>query len=347
MTLRSFALWWALAGFAWAEVTPPAFTPYKKHGIYALGETVGWKVTAPATPATTYRYVIRRNNLDEIGAGTFASGESTVIETKLDEPGMVYVEITSPVLPVIPDKPYALGAAVAPEKIGPAIPAPRDFDAFWAAKLRALRAVPARPELTPKPSGREGVDYATLRMHHLDGRHVWGQVAKPHDATRKKKFPALVLFQWAGVYPLQKDWITGHAADGWLVVNIQPHDLPADAPQSFFDALPAELKSYNTIESRNRDRNYFLYMYLADIRALDYLTSRGDWDGRTLVVTGTSMGGQQSLCAAALHPKVTALVVHVPAGADANGTAHGRRTGYPFWDPGDPEVMRPRSTSTP
>jgi lysophospholipase L1-like esterase len=54
---------------------------------------------------------------------------------------------------------------------------------------------------------------------------------------------------------------------------------------------------------------------------------------------GTSMGGQQSLCTAGLHPKVTAMLVNVPAGADANGTAHGRRIGYPFWDPNDPQVM--------
>ena len=57
-------------------------------------------------------------------------------------------------------------------------------------------------------------------------------------------------------------------------------------------------------------------MYLADIRAVDYLASRPDWDGKTLVVMGTSMGGQQSLCTAALNPEVTALIVHVPAGAD-------------------------------
>jgi lysophospholipase L1-like esterase len=54
---------------------------------------------------------------------------------------------------------------------------------------------------------------------------------------------------------------------------------------------------------------------------------------------GTSMGGQQSLCTAAFHPKVTAMLVNVPAGADLNGTAHGRKVGYPFWDPNDPKVL--------
>ena len=123
-------------------------------------------------------------------------------------------------------------------------------------------------------------------------------------------------------------------------MNIEPHDVMPDQPKEYYDALPAELKKYNTIETRNRDKNYFLYMYLADIRAVDYLASRPDWDGKTLVVMGTSMGGQQSLCAAGLNPKVTAMLINVPAGADANGNAHGRKIGYPFWDVNDPQVLK-------
>jgi cephalosporin-C deacetylase len=318
------------------ESAGPVYVPYHASGIYSLGEKVGWHVTLPWS-AQEARYVIRKNNLAELGRGSLKPGVPANIEVTLDEPGMVYVEVTETAPGA---KPKALGAAVAPWKIGPAIPAPRDFASFWAEKLKALRKVKASPELTAKPSDKEGVDFAILRMNHLDGRHVWGQVAKPHDATGKKKYPGLVLLQWASPpYPLQPSWVTDRAAEGWLAVNIEPHDVMPDQPKEYYDALPVELKSYNTIETRNRDRNYFLYMYLADIRAVDYLAGRPDWNGETLVVMGTSMGGQQSLCAAGLHPKVTAMLVNVPAGADANGTAHGRRIGYPFWDVNDPKVL--------
>jgi cephalosporin-C deacetylase len=319
------------------ESAGPAYVPYQSSGIYALGETAGWNVTLPWN-SPTVTYVIRKNNLAEIGRGTITPGRPTKIEAKLDEPGMVYVEITenSPGA-----KPKALGAAVAPEKIAPSIPAPADFDAFWAAKIKALRKVPARPELTSKPSEKDGVEFAILKMNHVEGKHIWGQVAKPADTTNKKKYPGLVILQWASPpYPLQKSWVTDRAAEGWLAVNIEPHDVMPDQPKEYYDALPEALKNYNGIETRNRDKNYFLYMYLADVRAVDYLASRPDWDGRTLVVMGTSMGGQQSLCAAGLNPKVTAMLINVPAGADVNGTAHGRRTGYPFWDPTDPQVMK-------
>ena len=319
------------------ESAGSAYVPYQPSGIYALGETAGWNVTLPWN-SPTVSYVIRKNNLAELGRGTITPGQPTKIEAKLDEPGMVYVEITENTTGA---KPRALGAAVAPEKIAPSIPAPADFDLFWAAKIKALRKVPAKPELDEKPSEKDGVDFAILKMNHVEGKHIWGQVAKPHDPSNKKKYPGLVILQWASPpYPLQKAWVTDRAAEGWLTVNIEPHDVMPDQPKEYYDALPAELKAYNSIETRNRDKNYYLYMYLADVRAVDYLASRPDWDGKTLVVMGTSMGGQQSLCAAGLNPKVTAMLIHVPAGADANGNAHGRKIGYPFWDVNDPQVLK-------
>ena len=318
------------------ESAGPLYVPYHSSGVYALGETVGWNVTLPWS-ATSAEYVIRTNNLDEVGRGRIRPGTPSRIEFTPKEPGMIYVEVTetSPGA-----KPRALGAAVAPDKIQPSIPAPADFDAFWRAKIAALRKVPARPQLTDKPSEKDGVDFAIVRMDHLDGKHVWGQIAKPRDAAPRKKYPAMLQLQWASPpYPLEKSWVTDRAAEGWLALNIEPHDVMPDQPKEYYDALPKELKEYNTIETRNRDRNYFLYMYLGAIRAVDYLASRPDWDGKTLVVYGTSMGGQQALCAAGLHPKVTAMVINVPAGADVNGTAHGRKTGYPFWDPNDAKVL--------
>jgi cephalosporin-C deacetylase len=330
-----FALWLVGTTALADESAGPAYVPFHASGIYALSETAGWNVTLPwSSPVVSY--VIRKNNLAEIGRGTIKPGTPSTIEAKLDEPGMVYVEIIEGAPGA---KPHALGAAVAPERLRPSIPAPADFDAFWTAKIAALRKIPAEPKLTVEPSEKEGVDFAILEMNHLDGKHVWGQVAKPHDETQKK-YPGLVILQWASPpYPLQKPWVTDRAAEGWLAVNIEPHDVMPDQPKEYYDALPEALKSYNTIETRNRDKNYFLYMYLADIRAVDYLASRPDWDGKTLVVMGTSMGGQQSLCAAGLNPKVTAMLINVPAGADANGTAHGRKIGYPNWDFNDPKVL--------
>ena len=54
---------------------------------------------------------------------------------------------------------------------------------------------------------------------------------------------------------------------------------------------------------------------------------------------GTSMGGQQALCVAALHPQVTAVIVNEPAGCDTNGPLHGRQSGYPNFPANNPKIM--------
>lgn len=313
----------------------PTLKPYKAGGIYGVGEKVGWTAQPPpgAAPGGGYTYTVRKNNQDVIKTGTldFKAGRDS-IEVTLDEPAMVYVQISGA------GAEMAVGAAVAPEKLQPSAPRPAEFDGFWASKIKTLKGIPENAVLTPSESGRPGVEYATIRMDNVGGAHVYGQVAKPKGPG---KFPALVIFQWAGPpYPLQKQWVTDRAAEGWLALNIEPHNVPPDRPRAYYDALPEELKNYHLIGREDRDKNYFLQMYLADYRAVDYLAGRPDWDGRTLVVMGTSMGGQQSLAVAGLHPKVTHVVVNEPAGCDTNGPLHGRASGYPFWPADNPRAMK-------
>jgi cephalosporin-C deacetylase-like acetyl esterase/lysophospholipase L1-like esterase len=317
--------------------------PINPSGIYKLNEPAGWRVVPSGTPSsgtpssgtpTGYTYTLKKNNLEVLKSGTLDPAATSVIDVRLTEPAMLYLEIKGA---ATEEKPIVAGAAVAPELLRPVVPKPRDFDAFWAGKIRALAAVPMNVELTPKDSGRPDVDYYILKMDHIDGRHIYGQVARP---KRLGKFPGLAIFQWASPpYPLQREWVTDRAAEGWLAVNIEPHDVLPDQPKEYYDALPQALKEYSTIERENRDKNYFLQMYLADYRAIEYLAGRPDWDGRTLVANGTSMGGQQSLCAAAFNPKVTHVIVHVAAGADTHGPLHGRASGYPSWPTDNPKIM--------
>ena len=317
-------------------------TPYKASGTYGVGEKVGWtaNLSPGSAPTADYTYTIKKNNQDVIKTGKLdpASGHAT-IEVTLDEPAMVYVQISTPGGSSGPGSSgsIAVGAAVAPEKLLPSVPRPVDFDSFWDSKIRMLKRIPENTVLTSSDSGRPDVEYATIRMDHINGTHVYGQLAKPrHDG----KFPALVIFQWASPpYPLQKNWVTDCAAEGWLTLNIEPHDVLPDQPPAYYSLLPQELKNYQLIGQDDRDKSYFLQMYLADYRAVDYIASRPDWDGKTLVVMGTSMGGQQSLCVAGLNPKITHVIVNEPAGCDSNGPLHGRAAGYPNWPSNNPKIM--------
>lgn len=322
---------------ACAAAQPFVLTPFHKTGIYALGERAGWTVALPAgasVPAGGYSYTIKKNNLDVIKSGKLDLASGTArIEVALDEPAMLYLDVSA----AGGNARSVAGAAVAPDQLQPSVPRPADFDAFWETKVKLLHSIPADPVLTPDSAGQPGIEYATIRLNNIGGAHVYGQLARP---AREGKFPAVLILQWAGgPYPLQKQWVTDRAAEGWLALNVEAHDVPGNLPPEFYAALPQMIKSYQTIGNTDRDRNYFLQMYLGDYRAVDYLASRPDWDGRTLLVMGTSMGGQQSLCVAGLHPQITHVIVHVPAGCDSNGSLHGRAAGYPSWDASNPKVM--------
>ena len=331
------------------------------------------------TPKGHFSYTVKSNDLDVVKTGSFdlASGTAT-IDLTFDRPAMLYVEVDyqagsapslspaeyaevnrdlkallekrdpglKPLLGKYPgydllrpelsfsafaeNRVATLGAAVAPTLLKPSVAAPADFDSFWAAQLARLRRIPADPVLTPLPRSQPGVKLFRVQLESV-GSHVQGYLAVP---DRRGKFPALVLYQWAGVYPLQPEWATDRAAEGWLTLDVDSHDLPPDQGTG----VP---KEYQTIGERSRDTSYFLDMYLRDTRALEYIRSSPRWDGKTVVLTGTSMGGQQSLVTAGLNPgKVTAVLVNEPSGADSNGNLHGRRAGYPFWDSADPQVMR-------
>ncbi len=334
----------AALGLRAVDAQQLTFTPYHANGIYAVHERIGWRVELAAgeTAAGRYTYTLKRDGLAVIGTGTLdiSTGHAT-IETSLDRPGMLLVEVRPPAGTVgfhgaskSEVGRVLLGAAVAPREIRPSAPKPRDFDAFWAAELRRLDSIPPEPVLTPGESGRPDVAYFTIRMNNVKGAHIYGQLAMPaRQDEGRAGFPALLILQWASPpYPLHREWVTDYAARGWLVLNVEPHDVPADMPQAFYDALPQLIKDYRLIGRDSRDESYFLSMYLGDYRAAEYLASRPDWDGRTLVIMGTSMGGQQGFAVAGLDSRVTALVAHVPAGCDFLGPLHGRAAPYPNWD---------------
>jgi len=327
------------------------FTPYHASGIYKLGEVAGWRVTStPATTTLHYSYTVRTNNTDVIKSGPLdMTSGAAAIEVHISQPAMIFVEVVADPQPDSPETkatattaPQAadpkaqhtveadLGAAIAPTELKPSAPRPSDFDAFWQARLKQLAAVPLDPQLAPVAGDHDGVSLYTVKLASVDS-HVQGYLAVPASPG---KHPALILYQYAGVYKLRPEGVVAHAAEGWLTLDVDSHDIPPTADTG----VPTE---YYKIGDRDREKSYFLDMYLRDTRAIDYIQSLPDWDGKTIVLAGTSMGGQQSVVTAGLNPgRVTAVIVNEPSGADTNGNLHGRKAGYPYWDSTDPDAMK-------
>ena len=254
-----------LAAVAWdTRAQPPAqappeltFSPFHENGIYAVGEVAGWTVIsspAAAASSTTYTYTAKKNNQDVIKTGTIdLSASRATIEVSMNEPGMLYVQITRE-----GGSPMTVGAAIEPRKILPAVPRPADFDQFWADKLAALAGVPIDPVLTPIETNVPGVDTYTVELASL-GSHVHGYLSRPN---REGRFPALVIYQYAGVYALNTKTVTDRAAEGWLAFDVGSHDMPPNAAEGVD-------RNYRSLGATSRETSLFLDMYLRDARAID------------------------------------------------------------------------------
>jgi cephalosporin-C deacetylase-like acetyl esterase len=304
--------------------------PDKPDGIYELGETVNWTIRKTGNAQLdSLRYTVKKGGLSVIDEGIISLEDSTsTIKYSFNAPGSVLLIVQWGMEPDYFKR--AVGGAVAGiGQLKLSAPRPADFISFWDEKLAELSAVPSNAQLKAGESGVQGVDYYELLMDHIRGAQIQGQLARPSEG---EKFPALLILQWAGVYSLQKSWAVDRAKEGWLVLNINPHDLPIHQEQPFYmEQSKGNLKDYWAIGNDDKNTSYFLRMYLSCYRAAEYLSQRSDWNGETLVVSGDSQGGLQALMTAGLYPGITACMALVPAGFDMLGPEKGRKGGWPHW----------------
>lgn len=313
------------------EITTASSAGDHATGEYAPGETITWlvKVTTDDQPAVgKIDYVVQRSGLEVIAKESIdlVDGKASITATR-DNPGTLLLAVTWN-----GEKEKLTrycGAAIAWPKIAPSTDKPADFDAFWKSKVEELAKTDANPQLTPVDVGDDSIEYYHITLGGYQGTTIHGQLAKPKGKT---DLPALLQVQWAGVYPLQKDWILHLARSGWLVLNISAHDLPVnEKPEFYAEQAKNQLNDYPGIGNDDREKSYFLRMFLSCYRAADYMTTRDDWNHHTLLVQGGSQGGYQAIVTAGFHPAVTAMAANVPAGCDHTGKQAGRAPGWPNW----------------
>ncbi len=305
--------------------------PNRRAAVYDIGERIVFHVRVEGDKSAEIKnakYAIRYCGFTPIVSGelNFRRGIAQIVVT-VKKPGTILAEVTSQ---LGTKQIRALGgAAVAPKKIRPALRKPADFDQFWQSKLKELRGIRANPRFEQIPCKDPAVDYFKLRLDNIRGGHIYAQLAQPN---RNGKFPGLIIPQWAGVYGLPPERVVDRAKQGWLAINVMPHDLPFDKPESFYLKIGnTKLKEYWTIGNHSRETSYYLTMYLGACRSLEYLMQHPNWDGKTLAVLGASQGGRQAIMLAGLYRQVSALMALVPSGCDVAGRKVGRAIGFPNW----------------
>ena len=279
-------------------------------------------------------------------------GKSFVYETALSKPGFVrlFAQVSDkdgktyirekPVGKQLKTVAFDGGAGVQPEKLK-GVPEPTDFDAYWHELRRRLEVVSIRAERKRLPD-RGNVAVYAMSIDCAGPRPVTGYLTMPKDAGKSKRYPARLTTEGYGYNPPHNPpiWVNGNE----IVLGINAHGmkLPAfGADNAYYAALGEDIKSngkayaFDIVQNANRDTAYFNGMVLRVMRALQYLKTLPEWDGKNLYASGGSQGGLQTIWAAGCGEGVTLAESGITWCCDMGGTGFGRNRGSWFvrWTP--------------
>jgi cephalosporin-C deacetylase len=301
----------------------------RAEALYAVGETVTFRIEGrvDGKPAdgVVVECVMSKDGVEArpVERVTLKGGQAEVTGT-LKEPGFLQMRARS-------GKGSTLAAAgFDPLELKPSLAVPEDFDAFWAKQRELLDAVPMKVTTTPVKTAVAGVEMVDVQVACSGGRPVSGYLAKPAGA-KAKSLPAILTVHGAGVVSASAGVASWAVREGgMLALDINAHGLPNGQPAAFYKGLwGGDLKGYPVVGREDREAMYFRGMFLRLMRAMAFLTAQPEWDGKTLIVYGSSQGGFQALAAAGLDERVTFICAGVPAGCDHTGMKAGRVAGWP------------------
>ena len=218
-----------------------------------------------------------------------------------------------------------------PEKLRPYTQQPTDFVEFWnKAKSEAEQCPMAFTTKYVPEYSNEKVDCYLIKLQcYKKGQHVYGYLTRP---KAKGKYPVVLCPPGAGVKTLKEPMRHRfYAEQGFIRLEMEIHGLnPELSPETFKD-LSASFGDYLLKGLDDSDNYYMKKVYLACVRAIDYLTSLDEWDGKNVIVQGGSQGGALALITAGLDSRVTLCVANHPALSDMAGYKAGRADGYPHF----------------
>lgn len=279
---------------------------------YKVGEDIKFTLTfagmTNAIPAGKYFYKWKRTGDD----GAVEEGREELSKkaleyvTKLEKPGFVrfsaqiFTADDKPFLKKLGSKQEALvfegGAGVALDEIAVRPePKPRDFDAMLKELHRKVASVPFKKvERTPvETPALKGQQVFAVSIPCPGERPVTGYLAVPDAAVKGEKLPCRVIFFGCGFakeQPLPQKW-----------------DVSAETVSL--------VMAYDASEKAKAEEGYYPDLCAHIVRALQYLKTIPEWDGRHLLAQGSGGSSQLAVMAGGLGEGVTSVVcynVYVP-----------------------------------
>ncbi|MDL2247452.1 acetylxylan esterase [Bacteroides sp. OttesenSCG-928-J23] len=224
-----------------------------------------------------------------------------------------------------------------PEKITPYTQLPDDFDSFWQQAMEAQTAnSPLKPVVTfIEEYSSDKVDCYLVKLPCYEpNRYIYGYLTKPKQPG---KYPVVVSPPGAGVKPMNPSKFMFYAESGCIRLDLEIHGIDPSLDADTYNDISRAFgnhhgNGYLANGIHHRDAYYMKKVYLGCVRAVDFLCTLPEWDGRNVIAMGGSQGGALAIVVAALDKRITACVANHPALSDMAGYAReGGTGGYPHF----------------
>jgi cephalosporin-C deacetylase len=234
-------------------------------------------------------------------------------------------------------------AAFEPEKIQPTVKDPADFENFWTEAIAEARKINLDPRLTlmPERCTSEADVYQISFQNDGFGSRIYGMLAMP---KKSGKYPAILRVPGAGIRPYSGDSRTAEL--GFIVLEIGIHGIPVNLdPQVYMDLSGGALAGYNSIRMNDRNTHYYKRVYVGCVRAVDFIFTLPEFNGKDVAVTGGSQGGALTIVTAGLDKRIKYMAALYPALCDHTGYLNKRAGGWPHYfrnaepKPGEVETL--------
>ena len=187
---------------------------------------------------------------------------------------------------------------------------PADFDKFWEHQKAELAKVPLKVlekvTVESKALAHKDHEIYDIKLSCVGPAPVSGIITIPKDKSRK--YPAIVHYHGAGVRSAATI-----VKPGSITLDINAHGLPNRQDKEFYNSILGNDQRNPYKQTAEKKFEMFKFMFLRALRALEYVRTLPEWNGKDLIVYGGSQGGAQTLAAAALDKRVTLAVPTIPA----------------------------------
>jgi cephalosporin-C deacetylase-like acetyl esterase len=313
-------------------VTAPSNTKW----LYKLNEEA--KVTV-----SLYEYGVLQDNVEisysigpelmpseKTGTATLKNGKAVISLGTMSRPG--FKDCRLQVKLKGEEYRHHIKVGFEPEKLTPYTQFPSDFTGFWEKAKEEAATCPMEVTRVFVPAySSDKVDCYLVKLQAFqEGNFVYGYLTVP---KKEGKFPVVLAPPGAGIKPMNPLKDIFYAESGFIRFDMEIHGIRPDLDEATYKEINQAFGSGNNSYLVNgldsRDSYYMKKVYLACVRAIDYLTSLPEWDGKNVIAQGGSQGGALALVATGLDARITACAANHPALSDMAGYKANRAGGYP------------------